>query len=107
VNRFLDSRPSGQKAKDLVASTKDLLAGAGDVLNIFSRTPEECYRSLMKVKKIELSEEALLQKIAERQEARKQKEWATADAIRKELEAIGIILEDKNDGTTRWKVKAG
>jgi cysteinyl-tRNA synthetase len=107
ANRFLDSKPSGQKAKDLVMKTKDLLADAGGVLNIFSRTPEEWYRSLMKVKKIELSEEALLQKIAERQEARKQKEWGTADAVRKELEAIGIILEDKKDGTTRWKVKAG
>lgn len=106
VNRFLDSKPSGQKAKELVTKTRDILAEAGGVLNIFNKTPEEWYRSLMKVKKIELSEEALLQKIAERQEARKQKEWTTADAIRKELEGKGILLEDKKDGTM-WKVRAG
>ena len=60
----------------------------------------------MKVKKIDFSEEALLQKIAERQEARRQKDWATADMIRKTLEEKGVILEDKKDGTA-WKVKAG
>lgn len=106
ANKFLDSKPSGQKAKELVTKTRDLLAEVGGVLNIFNKTPEEWYRSLMKVKKIEFSEEALLQKIAERQEARKQKEWAIADTIRKTLEEKGIILEDKKDGTA-WKVKAG
>lgn len=106
VNRFLDSKPSGQKAKELVMKTKELLAEIGGVLNIFNKTPEEWYRSLMQVKKIELSEEDLLQKIAERQEARKQKEWATADMIRKELEVKGILLEDKKDRTT-WKIKVG
>ncbi|RJQ18750.1 MAG: cysteine--tRNA ligase [Nitrospiraceae bacterium] len=106
VNRFLDSKPSGQKAKELVIKTGELLAEIGGVMNIFNKTPEEWYRSLMKVKKIEFSEEALLQKIAGRQEAREQKDWAKADTIRKELEAGGIILEDKKDGTT-WKVKAG
>ncbi|RJQ44934.1 MAG: cysteine--tRNA ligase [Nitrospiraceae bacterium] len=106
VNRFLDSKPSGQKAKELVVRTRELLAGIGGILNIFNRTPEEWYRSLMKVKKIAVSEEALLQKIAERQEARKQKDWARADNVRKELEDKGIILEDKKEGTA-WKVKAG
>ncbi|MBI5740571.1 MAG: cysteine--tRNA ligase [Nitrospirae bacterium] len=106
VNRFLDSKPSGNNAKELVIKTSELLAGIGGVLNIFNKTPEEWYRSLMKVKKIELSEEELLQKIAQRQEARKAKDWACADAVRKELEAKGIILEDKKD-VTAWKVKAG
>ena len=106
VNKFLDSRPSGQKAKELVTKTGELLAEVGGVMNIFNKTPEEWYRSLMKVKKIEFSEEELLKKIAERQEARKQKDWATADMIRKTLEEKGVILEDKKDGTT-WKVKAG
>jgi cysteinyl-tRNA synthetase len=41
--------------------------------------------------------------IAERNEARKRKDFAKADAIRKKLEEQGIILEDKPDGTTRWK----
>ncbi len=106
VNRFLDLNPSGQKAKDLVTRTKELLAEGGDVLNIFNKTPVEWYRSLMKVKKIELAEEMLHNKIAERREARKQKDWDTADNIRKELAEKGIILEDKKDGTA-WKIKVG
>ncbi|ATW27095.1 cysteine--tRNA ligase [Candidatus Formimonas warabiya] len=37
-----------------------------------------------------------------RQEARKKKDWATADAIRDRLKAAGIILEDTPHGV-RWK----
>lgn len=37
-----------------------------------------------------------------RQVARKNKDWATADAIRDNLKAIGIVLEDGADGV-RWK----
>lgn len=40
--------------------------------------------------------------IAKRAEAKKNKDWATADAIRDELKAKGIILEDSPTGTT-WK----
>ena len=40
--------------------------------------------------------------IAKRTEAKKNKDWATADAIRNELKERGIILEDSPTGTT-WK----
>ncbi|MDX2251511.1 MAG: cysteine--tRNA ligase [Nitrospira sp.] len=42
-------------------------------------------------------------KIAERAEAKKKKDFKRADAIRKELNALGITIEDKPDGTSRWK----
>jgi cysteinyl-tRNA synthetase len=38
-----------------------------------------------------------------RKEAREKKDFLTADNIRKDLAAKGIILEDRPDGTTRWK----
>ena len=41
-------------------------------------------------------------KIQARLEAKKNKDWATADAIRNELKAQGIILEDTPQGTS-WK----
>ena len=40
--------------------------------------------------------------IAKRAEAKKNKDWATADAIRNELKEKGIVLEDGPNGTT-WK----
>ncbi len=40
--------------------------------------------------------------IAIRQNARKNKDWATADQIRDELKGIGVVLEDSPTGV-RWK----
>jgi cysteinyl-tRNA synthetase len=41
--------------------------------------------------------------IAAREQARKAKNFAEADRIRKELAAQGIILEDKPGGRTEWR----
>jgi cysteinyl-tRNA synthetase len=43
--------------------------------------------------------------VAERQDARKRRDFATSDRVRKELADRGIILEDSKDGTVRWKRK--
>ncbi len=40
--------------------------------------------------------------IAERTEARKQKNWARSDELRDQLKAMGVVIEDTKDGTT-WK----
>lgn len=106
VNKFLDAKPSGQKAKELAQRTRSLLAEAGGILNIFNRTSEEWYRSLIKVKGITLTEEKIQGMISARQEARANKDWKTSDNIRNSLLEQGIILEDKADGTG-WKVKVG
>jgi cysteinyl-tRNA synthetase len=42
-------------------------------------------------------------KLAERIEAKKRKDFKRADAIREELRTLGITIEDKPDGTSRWK----
>lgn len=42
-------------------------------------------------------------KLTERNEARKQKDFKKADEIRQSLASHGIVIEDKPDGTSRWK----
>ncbi len=53
--------------------------------------------------KTELSEGQIEQLIAERLDAKKKKNFAQADEIRKSLASHGIVIEDKPDGTSRWK----
>jgi cysteinyl-tRNA synthetase len=43
--------------------------------------------------------------VAERNAAKKKRDFVTADRIRKELADRGIIIEDAKDGTVRWKRK--
>src|SRR4029077_8891909 len=43
--------------------------------------------------------------VAERNSAKKKRDFATADRIRKELADRGIIIEDAKDGSVRWKRK--
>jgi len=43
--------------------------------------------------------------VAERQAARKRRDFAASDRIRDQLAANGIILEDSRDGGVRWKRK--
>jgi len=44
-------------------------------------------------------------KVAERNAAKKAKNYVLADTIRKELEVAGIVLEDKPGGATEWRRK--
>ena len=51
-----------------------------------------------------LSDEAIEALVAERTQAKKQRNFARADQIRNELAEKGIIIEDSKDGV-RWKRK--
>ena len=74
-----------------------LLAEFDKVLGLNLMTEQKNQKTLPAdlVKKIE----ALIQ---ERSEAKKNKDWARADAIRAELQAMNIVLEDTKEGT-KWK----
>jgi cysteinyl-tRNA synthetase len=51
-----------------------------------------------------LTDESINALLAERDQAKKRREFARADQIRKELTEKGIIIEDSKDGV-RWKRK--
>ncbi|TKB69712.1 MAG: cysteine--tRNA ligase [Nitrospira sp.] len=50
-----------------------------------------------------LSDAEINRRVCERVDAKKAKDFKRADEIRGELKSLGIIIEDKPDGTTRWK----
>jgi cysteinyl-tRNA synthetase len=50
-----------------------------------------------------LSDSEIQEKIDERIDAKKRKDFKRADEIRKSLASYGIVIEDKPDGTSRWK----
>ena len=51
-----------------------------------------------------LSDQQIDALLAEREQARRTRNFARADSIRKELAALGIVIEDSKDGA-RWKRK--
>jgi len=54
------------------------------------------------VKQAGMSDAEIESQVAERQAARKKRDFATADRIRQQLADRGIILEDTKDGSVRW-----
>jgi cysteinyl-tRNA synthetase len=73
--------------------------GIFDVLDPAADTPEASPAGLSG-----LSDDAIRAKIADREQARKQRDFALADQIRQELSAAGILLEDTKEGV-RWRRK--
>jgi len=53
---------------------------------------------------VALTDEAIDALLAERDQAKRRRDFGRADAIRKELTEKGIIIEDSKDGV-RWKRK--
>ncbi len=50
-----------------------------------------------------LSDEDIERLLAERRDARNRKDFARADQIRQDFASRGITIEDRPDGTSRWK----
>ncbi len=86
VNRTHDAK--------LAAQLKALAA----IFNILGKDPKDFLRGATEG----LDEAAIEAKIAERAAAKANKDWAKADAIRKELTEAGIVLEDRA-GVTTWR----
>jgi len=80
------------------ANLAGVLKALGAILNILQRDPEV----FLKGATMGLDEAAITAKIAERATAKAAKDWAKADAIRRELSEAGIILEDRH-GVTTWR----
>ena len=87
--KYINTNVSAENSKELLQAMFDLLVKLTDVLGLIVDKEEESL------------EEEVEKLIAERQAARKAKDFARADAIRDELLAMGIILKDTREGV-KW-----
>jgi cysteinyl-tRNA synthetase len=81
---------------------RDEFRALGGVLGLF-QSDEWDYGVKADTGVYELQVAVIEAKLSERNEARKRRDFAKADEIRTSLAAQGIIIEDKPDGTSRWK----
>jgi cysteinyl-tRNA synthetase len=89
-----------------VTAAKDFLAQFDRVFAVIADTDAEKLAALGYGAGDGAMSDADVEKmVAERQDARKRRDFAASDRIRKELAERGIILEDSRDGSVRWKRK--
>lgn len=77
------------------------------ILGMFEQDPDNFVLNMKKKyqEKLGINSEEIENQITQRLEAKKNKDFATADSIRENLDKAGIILNDTKDGTT-WDFKA-
>ena len=98
VNRSKQESP--EQAPKLAAELKHL----GAILGLLQQAPQTFLQGTQQ-QGMPLSESEIEAKITQRIEAKANKDFASADAIRDELAALGIILKDSREGTS-WVLEA-
>ena len=88
--KYINSHVSGLSSKGCLQAFYEMLSKLTDVLGLIVE------------KKEEILDGDIERLIAERQAARKEKNFARADEIRTELLEKGIVLEDTREGV-KWK----
>ena len=82
--------------------SKSLFNNACKLIGLFNINKQE-WENLKKLN-VKISEDYILKKIAERNKAKKERNFTLADQIRKDLLGQGIVIEDQKDKTI-WKLK--
>jgi cysteinyl-tRNA synthetase len=80
--------------------TAGLLKALGGTLGFFQDAPAAFVQGAAESGQMDIDS-----LVTERNAAKKNRDFARADAIRKELEEAGIVLEDKPGGVTEWRRK--
>jgi cysteinyl-tRNA synthetase len=108
LNKIVRNLPKSPAQSDilLLKDTGTKLKELGGIMGLLIEDPvrHAQVRQERRLKEMDLDRDRIESLIKERNEARRNKDWARGDAIRDELLAKGVELKDGPDGTT-WKVK--
>ncbi|MGD0828291.1 MAG: cysteine--tRNA ligase [Desulfobaccales bacterium] len=106
INRLMEESSDHPGYFTVLREADHSLANLGRVLNLLQDDPAEMVRTLrQKAVDLKIAPEEIARLIDERILARNRKDWARADAIRKTLAEMEIVLEDTPQGTV-WRVKS-
>jgi len=97
-----------ETAKNICAAFAGAIGAISGVLGFFGSDPKE-FRERHKqfgIRRYKLDPARIDALVAERADARKSKNFARADEIRNDLNALKVELNDRPDGTTEWFVKS-
>jgi cysteinyl-tRNA synthetase len=84
------------------ARLKGQLLAAGAMLGVLQQDPAAWFAASPRAKLVDVAEVERL--IVARAEARKARDFAEADRVRAALDSLGVVIEDRADGT-KWRVK--
>jgi len=126
LRREVNARMAEGISAGIAKELENLFKTFGNILGLFSHDPfkweflkvkksertdvlvvpkagDLTYKGITPEVSVSLPEEEIQRLIAEREEARRKKDWKRSDEIRDRLSKAGIIIEDRPDGTTRIK----
>ncbi len=106
INEATESKSSPSDALALTLyRLRRHLVGAGKVLGMLERDPTQALRELrdLRLKAMELDADVIDEKVAAREKAREEKDWERADALRDELDEMGVEIMDSPEGTS-WRL---
>ncbi|MGF1510886.1 MAG: cysteine--tRNA ligase [Myxococcota bacterium] len=83
---------------------KGVLQASADLLGLLQLTPEEWFMA-QGGGASDVDPARVEELIQARREARRRRDFAEADRIRDEIASMGVILEDKPDGGTQWRLQ--
>ncbi len=90
INRFLDA---GEMSKNAIALARETMLGFDEVLGLkLGETENTADLDVVRIEEL----------VVQRNEAKKNRDFARADSIRNELAELGIVLEDTPQGTV-WR----
>ncbi|MEE9538012.1 MAG: cysteine--tRNA ligase [candidate division NC10 bacterium] len=101
VNKLMETGLSKQACENAREEFRSL----GRVLGLLQLDWREWFGTVVQPQTADgvITGEEVTVRLVERTEARRRKDFKKADEIRTELESLGITIEDRPDGTSRWK----